>query len=86
MYSRAYALGTEFKKKGVNVALAPVAGPLGRAPAAGRNWEGFSVDPFLAGTTTPPRISSPSVEVSVLLVFRDCGALLNVKVLESRNQ
>ena len=66
MYSRAYALGTEFKKKGVNVALAPVAGPLGRAPAAGRNWEGFSVDPYLAGTTTPPRVSS-SVEVSVLL-------------------
>jgi len=49
MYARAYALGEEFRVKGVNVALAPVAGPLGRAPAAGRNWEGFGADPYLAG-------------------------------------
>jgi beta-glucosidase-like glycosyl hydrolase len=50
MYARGYALGEEFRVKGVNVALAPVAGPLGRAPAAGRNWEGFGADPYLAGT------------------------------------
>ena len=49
MYARGYALGQEFRGKGVNVALAPVANPLGRAPAAGRNWEGFGADPFLAG-------------------------------------
>lgn len=29
--------------------LGPVAGPLGRAPAGGRNWEGFSPDPYLTG-------------------------------------
>jgi beta-glucosidase-like glycosyl hydrolase len=51
MYTRGYALGQEFRGKGANVALAPVAGPLGRAPAAGRNWEGFGADPFLAGST-----------------------------------
>jgi beta-glucosidase len=49
MYERGYALGEEFRVKGVNVALAPVAGPLGRAAAAGRNWEGFGADPYLAG-------------------------------------
>lgn len=27
----------------------PVAGPIGRAPAGGRNWEGFSPDPVLTG-------------------------------------
>jgi len=53
MYARGYALGEEFRVKGVNVALAPVAGPLGRAPAAGRNWEGFGADPYLAGTSVP---------------------------------
>lgn len=29
--------------------LGPVAGPLGRAPQGGRNWEGFSPDPVLTG-------------------------------------
>ncbi|KAF2427523.1 beta-glucosidase [Tothia fuscella] len=42
-------MGAEFKKKGVNVALGPVVGPLGRIARGGRNWEGFSADPFLAG-------------------------------------
>lgn len=49
MYKRGYAMGEEFKGKGVNVALGPVAGPLGRHAEGGRNWEGFSVDPWAAG-------------------------------------
>jgi len=43
------ALGQEFYSKGINVALGPVAGPLGRIARAGRNWEGLSNDPYLAG-------------------------------------
>jgi beta-glucosidase len=49
MYKRGYAMGMEAKGKGVDVLLGPVAGPLGRMPAAGRNWEGFSPDPVLTG-------------------------------------
>jgi beta-glucosidase-like glycosyl hydrolase len=49
MYRRGYAMGKEAKGKGVNVLLGPVAGPLGRMPAAGRNWEGFAPDPVLTG-------------------------------------
>lgn len=49
-YNRAEAMGAEFKAKGVNVALGPVAGPLGRHPLGGRNWEGFSNDPYLSGS------------------------------------
>jgi len=49
MYERAYAMGEEFKGKGAHVALGPVAGPLGRSGYAGRNWEGFSSDPYLSG-------------------------------------
>ncbi|KAI1122690.1 glycoside hydrolase family 3 protein [Nemania abortiva] len=49
MYRRGQAMGEEHKGKGVNVILGPVAGPLGRAPEGGRNWEGFSPDPYLTG-------------------------------------
>jgi len=48
-YNRGFAIGEEAKGKGVNVLLGPVAGPLGRMPASGRNWEGFSPDPVLTG-------------------------------------
>lgn len=33
----------------VNVALGPVVGPLGRTVEGGRNWEGFTNDPYLCG-------------------------------------
>lgn len=40
-YARGQALGIENRKKGVDITLGPVAGPLGRLPEGGRNWEGF---------------------------------------------
>ncbi|EIM82192.1 uncharacterized protein STEHIDRAFT_124824 [Stereum hirsutum FP-91666 SS1] len=50
MYQRSYAMGKEFLDEGVNIALAPVTGgPLGRSPLAGRNWEGWFVDPYATG-------------------------------------
>ncbi|PVH98340.1 glycoside hydrolase family 3 protein [Periconia macrospinosa] len=49
MYQYGYALGKEYRGKGINVALGPVAGPLGRVARGGRNWEGLSNDPYLAG-------------------------------------
>ncbi|PMD28781.1 glycoside hydrolase family 3 protein [Hyaloscypha variabilis F] len=49
MYQRGLLLGAEFKAKGTHVGLGPVAGPLGRHPLGGRNWEGFSPDPYLTG-------------------------------------
>ncbi|KUI64547.1 putative beta-glucosidase A [Cytospora mali] len=49
MYQRGLAMGQENKDKGVTATLGPVAGPLGRAPAGGRNWEGFAPDPVLTG-------------------------------------
>ena len=39
-------MGEEHRDKGVDVQLGPVVGPLGRVPAAGRNWEGKSVFSF----------------------------------------
>jgi beta-glucosidase len=41
---RGMQMGGEFKTKGVNVALGPVVGPLGRVFEGGRNWEGISND------------------------------------------
>ena len=49
IYRRGYAMGKEAKGKGITVLLGPVAGPIGRMPAGGRNWEGFSPDPVLTG-------------------------------------
>lgn len=49
MHRRGVAMGAEFRGKGIDIALGPVAGPLGRVPAGGRNWEGFSPDPYLTG-------------------------------------
>ncbi|KAI9147001.1 putative beta-glucosidase G [Paramyrothecium foliicola] len=49
MLERAEALGQEFRDKGINIALGPSAGPMGRHPLGGRNWEGFSIDPYLSG-------------------------------------
>lgn len=49
MYTRGNFLGAEAKALGVHVQLGPVGGPLGKIPTAGRNWEGFSNDPYLAG-------------------------------------
>ena len=49
IYARGKAMGAEHRGKGVDVQLGPVAGPLGRSPEGGRNWEGFSPDPVLTG-------------------------------------
>lgn len=49
LYARGLAMGREHRGKGVTVQLGPVAGPLGRAPEGGRNWEGFAPDPVLTG-------------------------------------
>ncbi|KAJ6000535.1 Glycoside hydrolase family 3 [Penicillium waksmanii] len=49
LYARGAAMGAEAKGLGVHVQLGPVAGPLGKNPDGGRNWEGFSADPYLSG-------------------------------------
>jgi beta-glucosidase len=42
-------MGEEHRDKGVDVQLGPVAGPIGKYPDGGRNWEGFAPDPVLTG-------------------------------------
>ncbi|QIW95478.1 hypothetical protein AMS68_000996 [Peltaster fructicola] len=49
IYQRGLDMGAEHREKGVDVQLGPVVGPIGRSPEGGRNWEGFSPDPFLSG-------------------------------------
>ncbi|PNS19763.1 Beta-glucosidase 1 [Sphaceloma murrayae] len=45
-------MGAEYKAKGVTMALGPAAGAIGRLALGGRNWEGFSNDPYLMGILT----------------------------------
>lgn len=51
IHRRGVALGQEFRGKGIDIQLGPVVGPLGLFPQGGRNWEGFSPDPYLAGVS-----------------------------------
>ncbi|KAG9197701.1 hypothetical protein G6514_001128 [Epicoccum nigrum] len=46
---RGHFMGLEAKIKGVNNLIGPTVGPLGRVVMGGRNWESFSVDPYLCG-------------------------------------
>jgi beta-glucosidase len=46
---RGKKMGREQHEKGTDILLGPAAGPVGRHAAGGRNWEGFSVDPYLLG-------------------------------------
>ncbi|KAI1454046.1 glycoside hydrolase family 3 protein [Annulohypoxylon moriforme] len=68
-YERAYYIGQEFKAKGINVVLGPNAGPLGRSPLGGRNWEGFSVDPYLSG----------QLNAETIVGHQDAGVIANIK-------
>jgi beta-glucosidase len=56
-FRRGTTLGGEFKTKGVNVLLGPVVGPAWRIVRGGRNWEGFSVDPWLSGQLVAQTVS-----------------------------
>ncbi|TFK45955.1 putative beta-glucosidase G [Heliocybe sulcata] len=49
IYQRGAETAEELKAKGAHVLLGPVSEPLGRSPYGGRNWEGFSPDPYLNG-------------------------------------
>ncbi|GAA6061711.1 hypothetical protein JCM10212_004943 [Sporobolomyces blumeae] len=49
IYDRAKAMGKEFHDVGINTPLAIVVGPIGRSVYGGRNWEGFSPDPYFQG-------------------------------------
>lgn len=48
MYMQGHAIGSEQKAKGFNMGLAPVVSPMGRSPTGGRNFEGYSPDPYLS--------------------------------------
>lgn len=56
MYQRGYDMGSEHRDKGVDIQLGPVVGPIGRSPEGGRNWEGFSPDPMLAGAAVTEHV------------------------------
>ena len=51
-HDRGYKMGSEHRDKGVDILLGPALGPLGRNALGGRNWEGFTVDPYMLGKAT----------------------------------
>lgn len=63
-------MGAEFKTKGINVALGPVVGPVGRVVLGGRNWEGFSNDPYLTGSLAAETIKGTQLSVSACNLYQ----------------
>lgn len=57
-YERASAESAEYARLGAQVPLSIVVGPMGRSVYGGRNWEGFSPDPFLAGEAVRPTVEA----------------------------
>ncbi|KAF2834359.1 glycoside hydrolase family 3 protein [Patellaria atrata CBS 101060] len=49
IHDRGVAMGQEGKQLGIHVQLGPACGPMGKIAQGGRNWEGFSPDPYLSG-------------------------------------
>ncbi|KAK0647571.1 putative beta-glucosidase D [Lasiodiplodia hormozganensis] len=49
VYNQSYGLGSEMWNKGINMANAPTAQPLGRSPWGGRNGETYGPDAYLNG-------------------------------------
>jgi beta-glucosidase len=70
-YARAAAMGSEFRTKGVQVLLGPVIGPAMRIARGGRNWEGFSADPFLTG----------ALAAQTVIGIQDQGVITSIKVI-----
>ncbi|UZP36626.1 hypothetical protein NXS19_004442 [Fusarium pseudograminearum] len=56
-HARGHHMGLEAKRRGVNNLLGPTVGPLGRTVLGGRNWESFSVDPYLCGVMGAQTVS-----------------------------
>lgn len=73
-HQRAVGIAGEFRKKGTNIALGPVVGPLGRIGTDGRNWEGFGSDPYLSG----------QLAYETVLAIQGEGVTTSVKVSESQ--
>lgn len=74
MYQRGFDMGSEFKAKGAHVILGPVSGPLGRNSLGGRNWEGFSPDPYLTGAAMSQTITGLQTAGKSASAFSRCEA------------
>ncbi|KAI1321278.1 glycoside hydrolase family 3 protein [Xylariaceae sp. FL0255] len=76
LYQRGVAMAQEHQGKGVTSQLGPVAGPLGRAVAGGRIWEGFAADPVLSGVAMAETIKG----------MQDTGIVATAKHLVGNEQ
>lgn len=80
---RAVYMGKEYRKKGVNMILGPVVGPLGRVALGGRNWEGYAADPYLSGILVAESVKgfqSQNVATSLKVCLLFLGLLLSALI------
>ncbi|KAJ7059375.1 glycoside hydrolase superfamily [Mycena amicta] len=82
--TRGVAMGEEHRGKGINAALGPMTN-MGRQAAAGRQWEGFGSDPFLAGVATAATVEGIQ-SVGVIATVKHLCVYNHVKHLCVYNQ
>lgn len=77
-------MGSEFHRKGVHLLLGPVVGPIGRVVEGGRNWEGYSTDPYLSGALvyeTVRGIQSAGVAASTKVSMLESTRIAELRML-----
>lgn len=67
-------MGGESRTKGAKFMLGPIVGPLGRVAVGGRNWEGFSTDPYLSGALAAETIEAVQGE-GVITSTKNCTTM-----------
>lgn len=75
-------MAAEFRRKGVNVLLGPVVGPAWRVVRGGRNWEAFTVDPYLSGSLVSESVQGIQAQgVQASVKVGRCAARLGRRLL-----
>lgn len=83
-FQRGQAHGREARLKGINVLLGPAMGPLGKMPAAGRNWEGFGADPVLQGVAAAETIKG--IQSEGVIATGGSFAVIEFQILNMRSE
>lgn len=79
MRKRGESMGAEFRAKGIHIQLGPSVDMM-RSPYAGRGWEGFGEDPYLAGVAGVETMKGIHSQ-GVVSRSRSCNQCVNADIM-----